>query len=74
MRGRVAASLAGALWSAAGLISSAWGDTGTELDTIVVTATRIPTPVDQVGSSVTVITAADIEQLAEFFQIPPPGS
>src|SRR4029077_14860333 len=27
--------------SAAGLISNAWGDTGTELDTIVVTATRV---------------------------------
>src|SRR5882672_3864641 len=42
MRGRVAASLAGAMLTAAGLISSAWGDPDTELDTIVVTATRVP--------------------------------
>jgi vitamin B12 transporter len=31
-------------------------------EALVVTATRTPTPVDQVGSSVTLITAADIEE------------
>jgi vitamin B12 transporter len=36
-----------------------------ELQTIVITATRIPTPVLQVASSITVVTAADIEARQE---------
>jgi vitamin B12 transporter len=38
---------------------------GDALQTIVVTATRIPTPVAQVASSITVVTAADIEARQE---------
>jgi len=40
---------------------SAAEDTGMLADSIIVTATRIPTPSSRIGSSVSVITAADIE-------------
>jgi vitamin B12 transporter len=43
------------------LAAPAWAQPGLDDETVVVSATRIPTPITQVGSSVTVITAADIE-------------
>ncbi len=43
----------------------AQGDEQSELQTIVVTATRIPTPQLELGSSVTVVTAADIDARQE---------
>src|SRR5579871_1153899 len=39
----------------------AHADDGSELQQVVVTATRIPTPILEVASSITVVTAADIE-------------
>ena len=39
----------------------------TELPELVVTATRVPMPADRIGSSVAVITAADIEERQEAF-------
>ena len=41
MQGRVAASLAVAMLTAGTFVSSAWGDAEAELDSIVVTATRV---------------------------------
>jgi vitamin B12 transporter len=43
------------------LTAPVWAQAGLDDENIVVSATRIPTPVSQVGSSVTVITAADID-------------
>jgi vitamin B12 transporter len=43
------------------LVAPAWAQPGPDDEAVVVSATRIPTPIAQVGSSVTVITAADIE-------------
>lgn len=40
---------------------AAQGSEGDELQAVVVTATRIPTPVIEVASSITIVTAADIE-------------
>ncbi|HVZ27041.1 MAG TPA: TonB-dependent receptor plug domain-containing protein, partial [Rhizomicrobium sp.] len=48
--------------TAPGMIVPAWadGDFSVPPENVVVTATRIATPADQVGSSLTVIDAADI--------------
>jgi vitamin B12 transporter len=43
------------------LVAPAWAQPGLDDEAVVVSATRIPTPITQVASSVTVITAADIE-------------
>jgi vitamin B12 transporter len=52
------------LFSSAALIAlaaPAWAQSAVDDENVVVSATRIPMPVSQVASSVTVITAADIE-------------
>ncbi len=41
--------------------------TTTERDTIIVTGTRLPTPLDQIGRSVSVITSVDIETRQQRF-------
>ena len=51
-----------ALAAAASLPGTAAAQDATELPEVVVTATRLPTPLEQVASSVTVITADDIER------------
>jgi vitamin B12 transporter len=43
----------------------AHADDGSELQQVVITATRIPTPILEVASSITVVTAADIEARQE---------
>ena len=42
---------------------------GVEHDEIVVTATRVPTPLERIASSVTVITAEELEQKGDVFVI-----
>jgi vitamin B12 transporter len=55
------AAFCGTLLAAGLLASSAFAQTtGADIETVVVTATRIPTPEAQVASSITVITAKDI--------------
>ena len=49
------------LAAATSLCRAAHGSEGDELQPVVVTATRIPTPVSEVASSITIVTAADIE-------------
>lgn len=43
----------------------AWADDAPEVAQIVVTANRVETPIDQIGSSISVITAEEIEQKQE---------
>jgi len=57
-----ARSLAITTLFAALALSAAGTASGTGQDSIIVTATRIPTPSGRIGSSVSVITAADIER------------
>ncbi|MGE4528391.1 MAG: TonB-dependent receptor plug domain-containing protein [Rhodospirillaceae bacterium] len=52
----------GALALAAALAPQAWADDAQDLGTLVISANRTETPLDQVGSTVTVITAEDIEK------------
>ena len=49
-----------AVWAQTAPTSNAINNPTTLPETVVVTATQIATPVDQIGSSVTVVTAADI--------------
>src|SRR5580765_4070785 len=49
----------------AALAGTAQAADNPELQTIVISATRIPTPVLEVASSMTVVTAADIEARQE---------
>jgi vitamin B12 transporter len=57
--------------AAASLCRAAEGSEGDEPGTVVVSATRVPTPVIEVASSITVVTAADIEtrQLRTFADV-----
>ena len=56
---------------AASLCRAAQGSESDESETVVVSATRVPTPVTEVASSITVVTAADIEtrQLRTFADV-----
>ena len=61
----LAAACAAALAGAGA--AEAQAPTQTELPELIVTATRVPMPADRIGSSVAVITAADIEERQQTF-------
>lgn len=56
-----AAGIAAGLWMPAAQADAEGGQRLGQFDPVVVTASRLPSPLSQVGSSVTVITAEDLE-------------